>query len=117
MILVFVLTVIISGPVMWIVAKIARVEKSSFPRAMAAAIATAITEILVAFLLHFVPVFGFFFGFIVGLVVSIFVIKMFFGTSFGKALLVWIFFCAAVAIGLLLATLIMSSSFLLSHGI
>jgi len=113
----FILMVVIGGLFMWIAAKIARVERSSFPRAMAAAVATAFVEVFVAFLFNLLPVFGGFFGFIVGLLAAILVIKAVFGTSFGKALLVWIFNIAAAFIGLLLAAMIMASSFLLSHGI
>jgi hypothetical protein len=109
--------VLIGGFLMWIAAKIARVEKSSFARAMAAAVATAFIEMLVAFLFNLVPVLGNLFGFILGLVITILVIKTVFGTSFGKALVVWIFNIVAAGVGLLLAAMLMASSLLMSHGI
>ena len=88
----FILMVIIGGFLMWVAAKIARVEKSSFGRAMVAAIATSFVAVLALVSLqarsrsrqsvrlhrrarH----------------LAILVIKAVFGTSFGKALVVWIF--------------------------
>jgi hypothetical protein len=49
--------VIIGGLLMWVAAKIARVEKSTFGRAMAAAVAASFVEIFVAFLFNFVAAF------------------------------------------------------------
>ncbi len=113
----FILMVIVGGLFMWIAAKIARVEKSSFGRAMAAAVAASFVEIFVAFLFNLVPVFGNLFGFILGLVITILVIKAVFDTSFGKALLVWIFNLIAAFVAIALAAMIMASSLLLSRGI
>ena len=113
----FILMVLIGGLFMWIAAKIASVEKSSFARAMAAAVAASFVEILVAFLFSLVPVLGNLFGFILGLVVTIFVIKTIFGTSFKKGLLVWIFNLIAVGVAIAAASIIMASSLLMSHGI
>ena len=116
-IFVFILMVIIGGLLMWVAAKIARVEKSSFARAMAAAIATSFVTVLASSLFKLVPVLGDLFGFIAGLVLAILVIKAVFGTSFGKALVVWIFHLVATGIAVLLARMIMASSLLLSRGI
>lgn len=113
----FILMVIIGGFLMWVAAKIARVEESSFIRAIAAAIATSFVTVLVSFLFKLVPVFGDFFGFIAGLVLAILVIKAVFRTSFGKAVVVWIFQLVATGIAILLASMIMASSLLLSRGI
>jgi hypothetical protein len=113
----FILMVIIGGLFMWIAAKIARVENASFVRALVAAIAASFVEMLVAFLFNLVPVLGNLFGFILGLVITIFVIKTVFGTSFGKALLVWIFNLLAVGVAIAVASIIMASSLLMSHGI
>ncbi|MGD1048028.1 MAG: hypothetical protein ABR899_04665 [Candidatus Krumholzibacteriaceae bacterium] len=113
----FILMVLVGGFFMWIAAKIAKVEKSSFARAMAAAVAASFVEMLVAFLLGLVPVLGNLFGFILGLVVTIFVIKTVFGTSFKKGLLVWIFNLLAVGVAIAVASIIMASSLLMSHGI
>jgi hypothetical protein len=113
----FILMVIVGGLFMWIAAKIARVEKSGFARAMVAAVATSFVTVLASFLFKLVPVLGDLFGFIAGLVLTILVIKAAFGTSFGKAFVVWIFYLVAAGISVALATVIMASSFLLSRGI
>jgi len=109
--------VIIGGLLMWVAAKIARVEESSFGRAMFAAIATSFVSILVAFVFNLVPAFGNLFGFIVGLVLSILIIKAVFRTSFGQALLVWIFNLIAAVLAIVLAAIITASSLLLSRGV
>jgi len=116
-ILVFILMVLIGGLFMWIAAKIARVERASFPRAMVAAIATSFVGILLWFLFNLIPILGSLFGFILGLIVSILVIKAVFGTSFGKALIVWICNLIAAGLALLVASMILASSIFLSHGI
>lgn len=113
----FILMVIIGGLLMWVAAKIARVEHSSLGRAMAAAVATSFVTVLASFLFKLVPVLGDLFGFIAGLVLAILVIKAVFRTSFGKALVVWIFNLVATGFAVLLATMIMASSLLLSRGI
>jgi len=116
-IFVFVFSVIISGLFMWIAAKIARVEKAGFGRAMVAAIVSSFVEVLVAFVFNVIPILGNLIGFIIGLMLAIFVIKAVFRTSFGKALLVWIFNIIAVLVAVALAAMITASSFLLSRGI
>jgi hypothetical protein len=113
----FILMVIIGGLLMWVAAKISRVEKSSLGRAMAAAVATSFVTVLASFLFKLIPVLGDLFGFIAGLVLAILVIKAVFGTSFGKALVVWIFYLVAAGVAVVLATMIMASSLLLSRGI
>ena len=113
----FILMVIVGGFLMWVAAKIARIEESSFLRAIAAAVATSFVTVLASFLFKLVPVLGDFFGFIAGLVLAILVIKAIFRTSFGKALVVWIFHLVAAGVAVLLASMIMASSLMLSRGI
>jgi hypothetical protein len=113
----FILMVIVGGLLMWVVAKIAKVEGASFARAIVAAAASSFVEILVAFIFNLVPVLGNLFGFILGLLAAVLVIKGVFRTSFGKALLVWIFNLVAVGVAIVLASMIMASSVLMSHGI
>jgi hypothetical protein len=113
----FILMVIVGGLLMWVVAKIAKVEGASFARAIVAAAASSFVEILVAFIFNLVPVLGNLFGFILGLLAAVLVIKGVFRTSFGKALLVWIFNLVAVWVAIVLASMIMASSVLMSHGI
>jgi hypothetical protein len=100
-IFVFVFMVIISGLFMWFVA----------------AIASSFVEVLIAFVFNAVPVLGNLIGFIIGLIVAILVIKAVFHTSFGKALLVWIFNILAALLAIAIAAMITASSFLLSRGI
>lgn len=109
--------VIIGGFLMWVAAKIARVERSTFGRAMFAAIASSFVSILVAFIFNLVPAFGNLFGFIVGLILSLLVIKAVFRTSFGKALLVWIFNLVASILAIVAAAMITASSLLFSRGV
>jgi|WetSurMetagenome_2_1015567.scaffolds.fasta_scaffold1129319_1 hypothetical protein len=113
----FILMVIVGGLLMWAAAKIARVEDSSFGRAMTAAVASSFVTVLVSFLFKLVPVLGDFFGFIAGLVLAILIIKAVFRTSFGKALIVWMFHLVATFVAIVLAAMIMASSLLLSRGI
>ena len=116
-IFVFVFMVIISGILMWVAAKIARVENATFGRAMLAAIAASFVEVVVAFVFNAVPILGNLIGFIIGLIASILVIKAVFRISFGKALLVWIFNLVAALIAIVLAAMITASSFVLSRGL
>lgn len=113
----FILMVIIGGLLMWAAAKIARVEKASFGRAMAAAVAASFVTVLASFLFKLVPVLGDLFGVIAGLILAILIIKSLFSTSFGKALIVWIFYIVAAGVAFALAAMIMASSLMLSRGI
>ena len=109
----FILMVLLGGLFMWIAAKMVRVEDSSFGRAMIAAIGSSFISVFVAFLFNLLPIIGNLFGFIIGLVLAILVIKAAFRTSFGKALLVWIFNLIATFIAVALAAMLMASSFLI----
>ena len=109
----FILMVLLGGLFMWIAAKIVRVADATFVRALVASIGAAFMSVLVAFLFNLVPVIGNLFGFILGLVLSIFVIKAAFRTSFGQALLVWIFNLIATFIAVILAAMISASSLVL----
>jgi hypothetical protein len=102
----FVLAIIIGGFFMWIAAKIARVEKSTFGRAMIAAIGASVVSFLVTIVFHFIPLIGNALGFIIGLFLTIFVIKGAFETSMGKAILVWIFNIVATVVAVLVASVI-----------
>lgn len=113
----FIFMVILGGLFMWLAAKISRIEESSFGRALVAAIGASFVAVLAAFLFNLLPVFGNMFGFIVGLILSILVIKAAFRTSFGKALLVWVFNLVATLIALGLAAVLTASSFLIGRSI
>ncbi len=109
----FILMVLLGGFFMWIAAKIVRAENSSFGRALVAAIGSSFIAVLAAFLFDLLPVIGNLFGFIIGLILAIVVIKAAFGTSFGKALLIWIFDLIATFIAVALAAILMASSLFL----
>jgi hypothetical protein len=111
MIVAFVLAVIIGGFFMWIAAKIVRVEKSTFGRAVIAAIGASAVSFLLAVVFHFIPLIGNALGFIIGLFLTIFVIKGAFETSTGKAILVWIFNIVATVVAVLVASVIVAGTF------
>ena len=102
----FLFAVILGGFFMWVAAKIARVERSSFGRAILAAVGTSLVLFIITFLSSFIPVLGNALGFIVGLILQVFVIKGAFDTSTGKAVLVWVFNIVASIIAVLLASAI-----------
>ncbi len=110
MVFAFILMVIIGGFFMWIAAKIAHVEKSTFGRAIVAAIGSSAVTLVISFIFDFFPIIGNLFGFIIGLFLSLFVIKGAFDTSFGKAVLVWIFDIIAKIIAMLIAILFAAGS-------
>jgi len=111
-IFIFVFMVIISGLLMWLAARISKVEEASFTRALVASVASAFVSVLAAVLFGLLPGIGNFFGFIVGLLLSVFVIKVSFGTSFGKALLVWIFDILGAVLAIAIAAIVTASTFL-----
>lgn len=89
---------------MWLGAKMAGVKKATFGRSFIAAVGSAfLTWILSLLSLSFFPLVGPPIGFIIGLVLVIFVVMGAYDTTFGKALLVWLFHLlaeiAAIAIG------------------
>jgi hypothetical protein len=113
LIFVFVLAVLFGTFMMWIAAKIAGVEKSTFGRALIAAIGTSVVSFLVGIGFHIVPILGHLVGFIIGLFLSILVIKAAFETTTGKALLVWIFEIIATVIAVVIGSIIAAGGFML----
>lgn len=104
--LAFLFAVILGGFFMWIAAKISGVRRATFGRAMLAAVGTAFVAFACSFVFHFVPVLGDLGGLVIGLLLTIFVIKGAFDTSFGKAVLVWIFDIVAIVIAVVIATIL-----------
>jgi hypothetical protein len=102
---------------MWIAAKVARVEKSSFGRAILAAVVSSIVAVIVSFVLGILPIIGNGLGFLAGLLVSILIIMWAFDTTFVKALLVWVFNVVAVVIAVALTAVITAGSLMLLPGI
>lgn len=102
---------------MWIAAKIARVKKSSFGRAILAAVAASVVAVILSLVFGILPVIGNGLGFLVGLLFSILIIMWAFDTTFVKALLVWVFNIVAVVIAVALTALITAGSLLFLPGI
>ena len=102
----FFFAIILGGFFMWIAAKISGVRRATFGRAILAAISTTLVSFFFTFIGHFVPFIGNLVGFIIGLILTILVIKGAFDTTTGKAVLVWIFNIVAVAIAVLLASIV-----------
>lgn len=100
------LAAVIATFFMWAGAKMAGVSDATFGRAFLAAIGAAFVSWFVSAIFSVVPVFGTLVGLILGLIFSIFVIQSAFKTSFGRAILVWVFHIVAevVAIAIGLAT-------------
>ena len=103
-------TICIGGFFMWIAAKIARIEKSSFGRAILAAVTSSLVSLIVSFVFGILPVIGNGLGFLAGLLVSILIIMWAFDTSLTKAFLVWIFNIVAVAIAVMITALLTAGS-------
>jgi hypothetical protein len=95
---------------MWIGAKIARVGNATFGRSIVAAVGSGFITWLVSIVFDYIPETPFIIGFIVGLFLTIIIIKAAYSTSFGKALLVWIFGVIAEIIALLLALIVISAA-------
>lgn len=109
-------TIVIGGFFMWIAAKIARVGKSSFARAILAAVVSSVVSMIVSFVFGVLPLIGNGLGFLAGLLVSILIIMWAFDTSFAKAILVWIFNLVAVVIAVGLTALLTAGSLMvLAH--
>jgi len=112
LIMLFIFGVIIGGFFMWIAAKIAHVKGATFGKAVVAAIATSFVTVVIAVISRALPIIGDVLGFIMGLIVSIVIIKGVFDTSFGKAIVVWIFQLIAIVIALFLASALLALAIL-----
>ncbi|MFC1721535.1 hypothetical protein ACFL0Z_01330 [Patescibacteria group bacterium] len=101
------LAVLIGGFFIWLGAKMARVERGTFGRAILAAIAGALASGLVSWVFSLFGD-GLIFsviGAIVGLIIVLWVFKSIFDTTWGKAFLIWLFQLVAIAITLVIAGL------------
>lgn len=97
--------VLISGIFMWIGARLAGIQRATLGRAILAAISgTAIVWIVGGLFATTLPLGGSILGFLLILLLVLLATRTIFDTSFGKALLAWIFFILAqIAVGLLVA--------------
>ena len=104
---VLLLGVLIGGFFVWLGAKMARVERGTFGRAILAALAATVASGLVSWLFSLFGdgLFLSVIGALVGLVVVLWVFKSIFDTSWGKAFLIWLFQVIAIVITLVIAGL------------
>jgi hypothetical protein len=106
-----VLAVLISGIFMWIGARLAGIQRATLGRAIFAAISgTAIVWLVGGLLATTLPLGGSILGFLVILLLVLVATRIIFDTSFGKALLAWIFFILAQAVVGLLVSLLFTGS-------
>ena len=105
-----VIAVLVASFFMWLGAKIAGVERSTYGRSMVAAIAAAFVTWLVSWVGTQIPSMPRVIGFVVGLILTLIVIQAAYSTRFGKALLVWIFNIIAQVIAGVLAFALFSYS-------
>jgi hypothetical protein len=106
-----IIAIFIASFFMWLGAKIARVENSTFGRSIVAAVASGFITWLLSIIFIQIPSMSNITGFIIGLILTIIVIKAAYGTSFGKALLVWIFQIISEVIALVIGIIVFSSAF------
>jgi hypothetical protein len=109
-----VLAVLIAGFFMYVGAKLAMVEKSTFGRSVLAAVGSSVADWSLTAALSPIPLLGSCSGFLIGLAASLLVIKVVFDTTMGKAFLVWVFHLLAQVVALFLA-LFLFSGVLLSY--
>jgi len=102
---IFIVATIIAAFFMWLGAKLARVENATFVKSILAALAAAAITWIVSLIFSLVPVAGTIVGFVIGLILTIFAIKAIYATTFGKAVLVWVFHIIAEIIAVIIGIL------------
>lgn len=107
---ILILGVIIAGFFMWVGAKLAGVENSTFGKSILAAIASSFIMWIITAIMSIIPIIGTIIGFIVGLIFALLAIKGVYSTSTGKALLVWIFNIIAQGVAVVVGILIFVGS-------
>lgn len=102
---VFAIAALISTFFIWLGARIAGIKGAGFGNSLLAAIGAAFVTWFISWLFAAATGIWVIIGFIIGLVLSIFVIQGAFKTTFGKALLAWVFHVIAEIITILIATM------------
>jgi len=103
--------VLISGIFMWIGARLAGIQRATLGRAIFAAISgTVIVWIVGGLFATALPLGGSILGFLLILLLVLLATRVIFDTSFGKALLAWIFFILGQAVVGLLVGLLFTRS-------
>ncbi len=109
-----IIATIIAAFFMWVGAKMAGVRNATFFKSIVAALGSAFITWFISLVFSVVPVFGTVLGFIIGLFFAILVIKASYSTSFGKALLVWIFHIIAEIIAIIIGAMTFASGLLVA---
>ena len=109
-----IIATIIAAFFMWVGAKVAGVRNATFFKSIIAALGSAFITWFVSFVFSVVPVFGTILGFMIGLFFAILVIKASYSTSFGKALLVWIFHVVAEIIAIIIGVMTFAGGLLVA---
>ena len=107
---VFLIGWLIAVGLILLAAKMAGVENATFGKAAVAGFVASLVTWLCSLVFSIVPVVGTILGAIFGILLSIFVIKGVFSTTFGKALLVWIFHVVAQVVAIVVAVLTFASA-------
>ena len=94
-----VLAAFIAGFFIWVGAKLAGINNTTIGKSVLAAIACSLSLWFLTGVFFFLPVIGFF----IGQFICLWIIKNIFDTTFGKALLAWIFHFAAQVIAIIIA--------------
>jgi hypothetical protein len=93
-----VLALLISAFFLWIGAKLAGIRGASFGKAVLAALVSVAALAILEIVLSLIPRIGGTLGLLLGILVSIYVIKAVFDTGWGKAILAWILYIAAIIV-------------------
>jgi hypothetical protein len=93
-----VLALLISAFFLWIGAKLAGIRGASFGKAVLAALVSVVALAILEIVLSLIPRIGGTLGLLLGILVSIYVIKAVFDTGWGKAILAWIMYIAAIIV-------------------
>ena len=109
-----VIATIIAAFFMWVGAKVAGVRNATFFKSTVAALGSTFITWFISLVFSVVPVFGTILGFIIGLFFAILVIKASYSTSFGKALLVWIFHIIAEIIAIIIGVMTFAGGLLVA---
>jgi hypothetical protein len=100
------IALLFSSFLIWLGAGMIGVKDGGFGKAFIAALGGVFVSWFMYYLMAAFPAIGSFIGFIIGLVLTLFIIKSAFNITFGKALLIWIFYiiaeAATVAVGILI---------------
>lgn len=108
------LVVVLDSLFLHIGAKLAGVPRATFWKAVKASIACALATLLLALVFSVVLVAGTGVGFLAGLLLTILVLQASYGTSFGKAFLLWIFNVAAQLCAVFFSVFILAGVFRLT---